>query len=605
MAKGLGMPDPDGADATEQPQWGSAPTTLIFADVVESVRLIEADELRNARRIGELVDRLAALACRGFGARLLERRGDGLMLAWPGLDRRAAACALALTALAHETAAEAAAAEPILLRVGVHCGDMLGDGQRVYGSHVNLAARVASLAGPGQVLLSQAMRDCVVPGLEGELTDLGDCWVKHAAAPLRVYRWSAPGLQRDPPALPEPRLPCPCIAVLPFRTVALAEPEERQAVRELVGENLVHALSRTDQLAVVSWFSTRRIAPDVAEPAELARRLGAGWLLTGSCTGSAAGLVVGIELLDMQTSTVAWTARLRTTLADLLQAESSFAGEVAQGLVQRVCEGEARRLARHALPNLASHSILTGAIGLMHRSTRDSFMKSREALEYLLERHPRMHAVRPWLAQWYVLKNTRGFGDEPQADARQAIAHTRRALDALPQDGRALALLGFAHFHLLDDPATALQHLDQAVQINPNDPLALVFNAAVKSTVARATEGLGLSVSALRIAPFDPLRDYMRGIASGCALSAGDLALAVGMAEDSLRENAAHPYAWRVLLIAAALQGSLDRARQAHQQLLHLGVQLTVAAYRARSKLPPDDLDRAIRALRAAGVPDH
>jgi class 3 adenylate cyclase/TolB-like protein len=585
--------------------WQAAASTLIFADVVESVRLIDADQVRNAWRISQLLDSLVQLATGSFGAELLERRGDGLLLCWSGQQSRAAACALQLAALADTQGRGDVDDDRILLRFGLHCGDMLRDGARVYGSQVNMAARVAALAAPGQVVLSQAMRDCITPGLDGELVDLGDCWVKHVAEPVRVYRWAPAGRTQAEARLPEPSLPCPCIAVLPFRMTAMRGTADQEAIAELIGENIVHALSRTDQLAVVSWFSTRRIAPGDAGLADTANKLGAGWIVSGSCAGEPGRLVIGVELLDAHNNAVAWTARINSSLSDLLEAEPACAGEVAQGLVQRVCEGEAKRLARHALPNLASHSILTGAIGLMHRSARDSFLKSREALEYLLERHPRMHAVRPWLAQWYVLKNTRSFGQEPKADAAHAIAQTRRALDALPQDARALALLGFAHFHLLDDVDTAERHLDLAVQANPNDPLALTFTAAVKSSCRKADEGLGLSISALRIAPFDPLRDYMRGIAAGCALSCGDLALGSRLAEQSLRENAAHPYAWRVLLIASALQGELDKARQAHQRLLQLGVQLTVASYRLRSKLRPQELDLATQALRAAGVPEH
>lgn len=582
--------------------------TLMFVDVVESMRLVETDELGNAWRIGQLLDALADLATSQFAARVLERRGDALLLSWPGHERRAAACALQMSALADlvaNTGANSANDEPIVLRYGLHCGKVFSDGQRVFGNDVNLAARVAALAAPGQVLMSQTMRDLVSPGIDGELVDLGDCWVKHAASPVRVFRWRSVEPHIPAHALPEATPPCPCIAVLPFRMRSLADPGERATVVDLVGENIVHALSSTDQLEVVSWFSTRQIHPEEVDLAVIARRLGAGWLVTGSCTIQAGKLLIAIELHDTQSHAVAWTARVPTALPDLMLARPEFTAEVAQGLVQRVCEGEARRLARHALPNLASHSILTGAIGLMHRSARDSFMKSREALEYLLERHPRMHAVRPWLAQWYVLRHTRGFGNEPRADAARAIEQTHRALDALPDDARAMALLGFAHFHLLDDQASAERYLDRSVQLNPNDPMALIFTAAVKSACDDPGDGLRLSANALRIAPMDPLRDYMRGIAAGCALSSGDLALASRLAQASVRENAAHPYGWRVLLFAAALQGDITTARHAHQQLMQLGVHLTLHSYRLRSKLRPQDLDMAMRALRVIGVPRY
>jgi len=591
--------------------WHAEGTTLLFADVVESTRLLAADEGRNAWRIQALLDDLVRLACAGYAAELLEHRGDGLLLRWAGHEREAARCALAMAGLVHGRAQAARADEAVQMRFGLHRGEVLSDGQRVYGSQVALAARVATLAQPGEVVVSQAVRDHLVPGLDGEVADMGECWVKHAAEPVRAYRLGSLGSgvgharAGAGTALPDTAPPLPCIAVLPFRPIGLDGGSEQAGVLELIGENLVHALSLTDQLAVVSWFSTRSLSCEIDSTQALRSRLGASWWVSGSCARFGDRLVIGVELLDAQTDAVAWTARVSTSLGDLMCAEPAFAAELAQGLVQRLCEAEARRLARHALPNLASHSILTGAIGLMHRSTRDSFMKSREALEYLLERHPRLHAVQPWLAQWYVLKNTRGFGQEPEQDAARALDHTHRALDALPEDGRALALLGFTHFHLRGDTGTAERHLDLALQANPNDPLALIFAAAIKAALAKADQGRQLSISALRIAPFDPLRDYMLGIAAGCLLSSGAADEARRMAEQSVRGNAAHPYAWRVLLFACAQLGEIERARQAHQQLQRLGLSFTVAGYRARSKLAAADLANALSALRAVGVPEH
>lgn len=599
------MPLRDVDGQTLPPGWRDTTQTLIFADVVESVRLIAADERTNAPRVHDLLCRLESIVRQDFGGEVLERRGDGLLLSWPGAQRQAAACALAMAGAVRQAAAGAGTAERISMRFGIHCGQVFSDGQRVYGQHVNHAARVASLAKPDEVMATQALRDRLVPGVDADIEDLGECWVKHASDPIRAFRLTAPG-QADvaAQAMHAPELPRPCLAVLPFRMRGAADSEEAVTVRDLIGENIVHALSRGDTLAVVSWHSSRVFDGADGAIAAPASALGAHWVVTGSCVQMAGRLVLGIELHDTRSTGVAWTCRMVTEVGELLAAEPGFAAELAQGLVLQICQGEARRLARHSLPNLTSHSILTGAIGLMHRSSRDSFLKSRDALEYLLERHPRMHAVRPWLAQWYVLRNTRGFGGDPAADAPRALEQTRRALDAEPEDARALALLGFTHFHLLHDAAAAEQFLDRSVMLNGNDPLALTFSAAIKNARAKNAESAALARGAIQVAPFDPLRDYIRGIAAGCLLSGGDHAGSIRLAEASIRENALHPYAWRVLLIASSLAGDLARARTALASLQRLGQTLTLASYRARSQLSPGDLEIAERALRNAGVPE-
>ena len=96
----------------------------------------------------------------------------------------------------------------------------------------------------------------------------------------------------------------------------------------------------------------------------------------------------------------------------------------------------------------------------------------------------------------------------------------------------------------------------------------------------------------------------MRGIAAGCAMSVGRLDTAVELAYASTRENANHPYVWRVLLIAHARLGNIPQAKHAYGKLQLLQQDLTISKYVARSKLNTNDLNIAIAALRATGVPE-
>ena len=441
--------------------------------------------------------------------------------------------------------------------------------------------------------------------VDGDIADLGECFLKHTNGAVRAFRVSPSGSERTLQVDDSKQLQArPVVAVLPFRVYGAETLATSASICDLIAENVIHLIARNDQIAVTSWMSSRAFGDQNYSAVSAGEALGASWLVTGSAYLQGSELLLNAELIQTGDSRIEWSGRVRGDTRDLLLAESETTSEIAQSVIQRIVEVETRRVSKHALPNLASHSILTGAIGLMHRSGKDNFIKSRSALEYLLERHPRMHAVRPWLAQWYVLRNTRGFADDPKADASRALEQTNRALDALPDDSRAIALLGFTHFHLLSDAVTAEKFLDQSVAMNGNDPLAGIFCAAVKSVRQVVDEGWALSLHALKIAPFDPLRDYMRAIASGCAMSVGALDVAIELASASVRENSNHPYAWRVLLIARARRGQLVEARLAYEKLVFLQQDLRVSTYSARSKLSSADLQIAVDALRAVGVPE-
>ena len=99
--------------------------------------------------------------------------------------RCAAACAGALHERAAAMAEGIAAADRILLRIGMHAADVLTDGVAFYGHGVNLAARIATLAGPGDTVISAGVRGQLTSGVDGDIVDMGECHLKHIEAPLR------------------------------------------------------------------------------------------------------------------------------------------------------------------------------------------------------------------------------------------------------------------------------------------------------------------------------------------------------------------------------------------------------------------------------------
>jgi tetratricopeptide (TPR) repeat protein len=241
----------------------------------------------------------------------------------------------------------------------------------------------------------------------------------------------------------------------------------------------------------------------------------------------------------------------------------------------------------------------------MHRSGPVDFHRSREALEHLLERQPRMHSARPWLAKWFVLRTTRGMQPADQAEASRALDQTKRALDSRNDDAFALAIEGFIYFHLLRDAARAREKLATAVIINPNEPLASVFNAALVSAAGDYDGAWRLAERALALSPFDPLRPYMRMIAAACALSSERYEAAAELAQKSIHENAAHAAAWRTLVIALVQCQKIAEARIACARLMKVEPTLNLQAYASRLTLPETAKMRAIDALRIAGVPGH
>ncbi len=577
--------------------------TIMFADVVEFVRLIEADEHNMVLRALALFKHVASEVVVPLEGTILETRGDGLLIRVVSAAA-AAQCAFRL----HEAAARESAAHPgeavIQLRIGIHSAEVFTDDQGVYGSGVNLAARIASLAGPGETVASGEARDGVVAGLDAEIEDMGDCFLKHVAHPIRMFRLQPVGSIRivansDDPA-PETRTR-PCLAVIPFACAGNAP--ESGAIGDLIAQSVIHAASRSSNFNVIAWLSSKVFANRSLSARSIGAALEADWILTGSCFLSGKKLLVQAELIRVSTNLTELSERIVEDVDDLLQTESAIAGRLATVTGLHLANVEAARVARHPLPTLESHSLLVGAVGLMHRSGPAEFLRSKDALEHLMERHPRMHALRPWLAKWYVMRTTRGLQNDPKESALRALEQTARALDARPDDTFALAVQGFVHFHLMRDVDTAARDLNAAVLIDPNDALASIFSSAVMSAKGKKDEAWARAEHAMQLSPFDPLRAYMRMIAASCALSSEKYQQAAQLARDSVRESASHAASWRTLIIALVGNGEIDAARDACKNLMLLEPSLTISTYQARLSLPAEQARKAVDALRRAGVP--
>ena len=186
---------------------------IFAADIAGYSRLMARDEVGTLTRLKAcraIVDGLIA-AHRG---RIFNTAGDSVVADFASAVD-AVQCAVAVQAAITTENAGGAVNEPMQLRIGVHVGDVMVDGENLLGDGVNIAARLESLAEPGAICVSAVVRDQVGNKLPLEFDDLGDQQVKNIAQPIRVRRVQ----MEEPAAQPVAALPLPekpSIAVLPF-----------------------------------------------------------------------------------------------------------------------------------------------------------------------------------------------------------------------------------------------------------------------------------------------------------------------------------------------------------------------------------------------------
>ena len=165
---------------------------VLVVDIVESVRLIEQDEEGAIARWLSLVNHVEADLLAAGEGRLVKCLGDGMLMEF-GDVRAALSVAFAIRHASKRLNFGVAPDRQMLLRMGIEISDVIIDQRDLYGRGVNLANRLASLAGPDEIVISAEVRDRLTPVLDADIEDLGECYLKHVEAPVRAYRIGPPG----------------------------------------------------------------------------------------------------------------------------------------------------------------------------------------------------------------------------------------------------------------------------------------------------------------------------------------------------------------------------------------------------------------------------
>ncbi len=585
---------------------------LLVLDVVESVRLMEQDQYDFVGRWLQLVRQAEQNILPLHGGHLVKSLGDGLMLEFAN----APSCAKAAFALQHaadQANQDCSPERQLRLRMGAHVASFVTDEHDIYGTDVNLTARLCTLAGPGELVLSAQCRDQFVPGLDADIEDMGECYLKHVKHPVHAYRAAPPGalhVLHIPHAsftLPADNTVFrPTVAVIPFSAHS-SNPDDA-VLGEILAEEIIAALSRISDLNVISRLSTSllrgRDSADARWPA-VQNHLRADYVLSGAYRIAGCQLVLVGELVEIRSGRVVWSASLTSTVQEVLHGEDRITAEVVAQLGAQIVQVEVQRAASRPLPNLESSTLLLGAISLMHRCTRGEFDRGREMLDYLIGRHPRAPTPRAWLAKWYVLRVTRGVSGGSDEETGRALEQTQRALDADPDCSLALSVEGFVYCHMLKDLDGAAQRYEAALAINPNDSLAWLFKSVLHAFRDEGDVALRHAEKALQLSPLDPLRYFYDSLAATAALSARRYELAIELATKSLKANRLHSSTLRVLTIAHVRTGKIDKARETLEKLRVLDPALTVKTYQRLNPSASYVTGREwADALRMAGLPE-
>ncbi|MGC2200959.1 MAG: adenylate/guanylate cyclase domain-containing protein [Stellaceae bacterium] len=451
---------------------------ILAADVAGYSRLMGTDEEGTLERLKALRRELIDPKIAEHHGRIVKTTGDGLLVEFASVVD-AVRCAVAVQQAMPERNTDVGADNRIELRIGINLGDVIVEGDDLYGDGVNIAARIEALADPGGVFVSNTVHDQVRDRLPFAFEDLGEQPVKNITRPVRVYRVrpESPLPSPPPPAgegsalsarvgAAEPALPLPdkpSIAVLPFQNMS-GDPEQEYFVDGMV-EEIITALSRIRWLFVIARNSTFTYKGQSVDVKQVGRELGVRYVLEGSLRKAGGRVRITAQLIDALTGTHLWADRFDGSLEDIFDLQDKVAVSVAGVIEPTLRAAEIRRSSERPTPDLTAYDLYLRALPDWASYEKHRVVRALDFLGKAIERDP---GYGPALALTAHCHSWLAAAGDARGNLGKALELARRALRAAPEDPEVLAASAYVLGIHGEDIAVAISLVDRALLINPS-----------------------------------------------------------------------------------------------------------------------------------------
>jgi len=320
---------------------------VLAADVSGYSRLMGIDEegtlaaLKAYRR--EIIDPKIA----EHRGRIVKTTGDGVLVEFASTVD-AVRCAIDIQRAMPARSADMPPEKKIEFRIGINVGDIIVDGEDIFGDGVNVAARLESISEPGGICISDVVHQQVSGRVEAGFADLGDQNLKNIARPVRAYRIELEEACAEPPAA-APAAPAafalpdgPSIAVLPFQNMS-GDAEQDYFCDGLV-EDIITTLSKLAGLRVIARNSTFVYKGRSVDVRDAAKQLGVRYVLEGSVRKSGNRIRITAQLIDAKDGAHLWAERYDRAIDDIFAIQDEITLVLATEMQVKLTEGEQARL---------------------------------------------------------------------------------------------------------------------------------------------------------------------------------------------------------------------------------------------------------------------
>jgi adenylate cyclase len=575
-------------------------SAILSADVKGYSRLMGEDEVGTVRTLNEHRDLMSKLI-KEYRGRVVDSPGDNVLAEFASVVD-AVESAIEIQRQLKAKNAQLPEKRRMEFRIGINLGDVIEEGERIYGDGVNVAARIEGLTLPGGICVSGTTYDHVENKVAADFEYMGEQAVKNIRKPVRVYRVRTERGVPDVATKQEVTLPDePSIAVLPF--VNMSGDPKQEFFSDGITEGIITALSKVRHLIVISRESTFFYKGKPLKVKEVADDLGVQYVLEGSVQRSADRIRINAQLIDALTGRHIWAERYDRHLTDIFALQDEITMKILTAIQVKLTQGEqASSTEKHFKGEKGLDcylKFLEGANyleGLNVDGTRVGRRIIGEAMEMCPE-NPMIFTAMGWV---HYLEYWLGLEKSPQESIEKGIDLTRKALAM--DDSLSLAHQLLSIFYTLKgEHEKAMAEGEMAVALEPGGAGSHLAYGMTLIDAGQSEEAIPVLQRAIRL---NPLAESTYFLHLGHAyLATGRVEEAVSEYKKALQRAPDNFFAHLALTAAYSGMGLEQEARGEAAEVLRINPKFSVDAYAKR--LPFRDksaIDKFSDALRKAGL---
>jgi adenylate cyclase len=479
---------------------------ILYADVAGYSRLTGDDEDTTHRALSEYLD-LISETINTYHGEVMHYAGDAVLAKFEAvIDAVSSATEIQKQLLTRN--ANLPEEQKVQFRIGVNSGDVIEDRGDIFGDGVNIAARLESLAEPGGICVSDAVRIAIGNKLGLIYEDMGKQKVKNITEAVHAYNIDLREDVRevDPLNLPPLELPDnPSIAVLPFTN--MSNDPEQEFFSDGITEDIITALSKISSMLVIARNSTFIYKGKAVDVKQVGRDQGVRYVLEGGVRKAGNRVRITAQLIDTTTGQHRWAERYDRDLGDIFAVQDEITQKIVSELDVQLGVGEQARLWSSGTGNLEAWECVRLGSDLLNSVKGDQIPEAMRLVKRAIDLDPEYAAAWSWLAlsHFHIAENydSTYTGEERKQALQSTHDCAHQALEFDPSSADAYVALGLYHLSSSEHEA-AMANINKSVRLAPNHVNNVAISAGVLVKCGQPEKAIERIRKAMRLSPISP-----------------------------------------------------------------------------------------------------